>query len=150
MTDKGGYALVITMLILLLFGAVGVYLVSLPFPAGQNVRKYELEAVARNMAKAGANAAIARLPDVMPEGAPYLRTFRVAPNLTGGYAVSFRRLENSIPANAAPGGEERAYEVLSVGGVDQAPDLKYRVHVVIRYFSGSARGRITQWEETAP
>ncbi|MGE5247240.1 MAG: hypothetical protein ACM3L8_02735 [Verrucomicrobiota bacterium] len=149
MGDKRGYALVVAMLILLLFGAIGIYVASLPFPAGRNVRRHELEAVARNMAKAGANAAIARLPEVIPGGAPYLRNFRVTPGLTGRYAVWSRRLEKSIAATPARGGEQGDYEVFAEGGVEQAPGMKYRVHVVIRYSSGSAEGQITQWEESA-
>ena len=149
MGDRRGYALVVAMLILLLFGAVGIYVASLPFAAGRNVRRHELETVARNMAKAGANAAIACLPEVIPDGAQYLRTFRVAPGLTGRYAVWSRRLVKSAPPASAHGGEQREYEVRSEGGVEQAPDVKYRVHVVIRYSSGVPGGQISQWEESA-
>lgn len=148
MNRPGGYAVVVAMLVLIVLSALGMYVASVPLVVGQNARKRQTEAVARNMAKAGANAAVARLPDVIPERLPYARRFPVTRNLTGRYVVESRRSGGATPGNPhAPAGEDE-YVVLSRGGVDEAPEVEYRVRAVIRYSRSSATKRITQWEES--
>jgi len=137
------------MLLLVLLCAMGMFVVSLPLPVVQSLRKPELEAMARNMAKAGAHAAIARLPGTVSDGAPYMRRIPLTRNLTGKYAVTSRKsgIPDAPGSSAAEAFEE--YEVLSEGGIDEAPGMRYRVRSVIRYPVRAARGRIVQWEETA-
>jgi hypothetical protein len=104
------------------------------------------------MARAGANAAIARFPEVNPDGSPYVRRFPVGPTVTGRYSVTSRKTGAEIGPGpgAVPGFEE--YELISVGGVTDLPAGDVRVVARVRF--GPERGvpgvRIVQWEETVP
>jgi hypothetical protein len=135
------------MLLLVLLSAIGMYVVSLPFPVGQGRPKHELEAVARNMAKAGAHAAIARLPEVIPADSPYVRYLPVGRKLTGKYAVTCRRPVVAKRHGSAADSALDDYVVSSEGGVVDAPDVKHRVRAVVRYSAREGRGRIMQWED---
>jgi hypothetical protein len=149
MRKSGGSAIVLVMLLLILLSAIGMYVVSLPLPVGQSRRKHELEAVARNMARAGAHAAIARLPEVISVDSPYVRYLPVGRSLTGKYAVTSRRsvVTNRQDATAHSVFEE--YVVLSEGTIVEAPLVKHRVRTVIRCSVREGRCRIVQWEDIA-
>jgi hypothetical protein len=140
------------MLLLVILSALGMYVVSVPVGTGENASRHHRAAVARNMARAGANAAIARFPVVSPDGSPYVRRIPVGPTVTGRYSVTSRKAGAEIGPGpgAVPCFEE--YELISVGGVTDLPAGDVRVVARIRY--GPERGvpgvRIVQWEETVP
>ena len=69
MNGRRGSAIVLSMLLLVLLSALGMFMVSVPVGTGESAARHHRAAVARNMARAGANAAIARLP-AMSGGAP--------------------------------------------------------------------------------
>lgn len=130
----------VAMLLLVLISAVGIYVVSLPYPVGQSLLRYQQETVARNMARAGAHAAIARLPQVIPEDTPYIRYIPSGRNLRGKYAVSSWK-------SGAGGSTVEEFVVSSEGTVAQAGDVKHRVRAVVRYSAREGRGRIVLWED---
>jgi hypothetical protein len=136
MNDRRGSAVVLAMLLLVLFSAIGMYAVSLPYSGSGTRPKHALETIAGNMARAGAHAAIARLPEVIPQESPYVRRFPVGRTVTGKYEAISRR---------TAAGE---FTVQSVGTVDGAEEAKRRVRAVVRYPSDGVRGRILRWEET--
>ena len=147
-----GSAIVTSMLLLVILSALGMYVVSVPVGTGENASRHHRAAVARNMARAGANAAIARFPVVSPDGSPYVRRIPVGPTVTGRYSVTSRKVDAGIRPGpgAVPGFEE--YELISVGGVTDLPAGDVRVVARVRF--GPERGvpgvRIVQWEETVP
>ncbi len=151
MTGRRGSAIVLSMLLLVVLSAVGMYVVSLPVGTGESSGQYHRSAVARNMARAGANAAIARLPGGVSAGSPYVRRIPVGPDVTGRYSVILRRITRAedAPGNRPePGFEE--YELVSVGSVADPPDGDARVVARIRYGPDPAgpRARIVKWVET--
>jgi hypothetical protein len=147
-----GSAIVLSMLLLVILSALGMFMVSVPVGTGESASRHHRTAVARNMARAGANAAIARFPEVNPDGSPYVRRFPVGPTVTGRYSVTSRKTGAEIGPGpgAVPGFEE--YELISVGGVTDLPAGDVRVVARVRF--GPERGvpgvRIVQWEETVP
>ena len=147
-----GSAIVTSMLLLVILSALGMYVVSVPVGTGENASRHHRAAVARNMARAGANAAIARFPVVSPDGSPYVRRIPVGPTVTGRYSVTSRKAGAEIGPGpgAVPGFEE--YELISVGGVTDLPAGDVRVVARVRF--GPERGvpgvRIVQWEESGP
>ena len=142
----------LSMLLLVILSALGMYVVSVPVGMGESAGRHHRAAVARNMARAGANAAIARFPVVSPGGSPYVRRIPVGPTVTGRYSVTSRKAgaEIGLGPGAVPGFEE--YEVVSVGSATDLPDGDVRVVARVRYgpdLSGP-RARILKWEESAP
>ena len=147
-----GSAIVLSMLLLVILSALGMYVVSVPVGTGGSAGRHHRAAVARNMARAGSNAAIARLPVVRPGGSPYVRRIPVGPNVTGRYSVTSRKAGVGIVPGpgAVPGFEE--FDVISVGSVTDLPDGDARVVARIRYGPdpAGARARILKWEESGP
>ncbi len=145
MTARSGSAVVLAMLLLVLLNAVGMYVVSAPVSVGDGPRRHYQSRVARNMAIAGAHAAIALLPAVFPENAPLVRRIPSGPDTTGGYSVASRRI---AAAEGAAGGE---YELVSEGSVHGSSVGTFRVRALVRAGTVSgARPRIVRWEEYAP
>jgi hypothetical protein len=140
------------MLILVILSAIGMYVVSVPVGTGENASRHHRAAVARNMARAGANAAIARFPVVSPDGSPYVRRIPVGPTVTGRYSVTSRKAGAEIGPGpgAVPGFEE--VELISVGGVTDLPAGDVRVVARIRYGPDPTghKARILIWEESGP
>ena len=152
MNSRRGSAIVLSMLLLVILSALGMYAVSVPVGTGESASRHHRAAVARNMARAGANAAIARFPLVSLGGSPYARRIPVGSNVTGRYSVTSRKAgaENGPAPGAATGFEE--FDLISVGGVIDLPEGDVRVVARVRF--GPERGvlmaRIVKWEETVP
>ena len=152
MNSRRGSAIVLSMLLLVILSALGMYAVSVPVGTGESASRHHRAAVARNMARAGANAAIARFPVVSPASSPYVRRIPVGSNVTGRYSVTSRKAGAEIGPGpgAVPGFEE--YELISVGGVTDLPAGDVRVVARVRF--GPERGvpgvRIVKWEEMVP
>jgi hypothetical protein len=144
-----GSAIVLSMLLLVVLSALGMYLVSAPVGTGESSRRHHRAAVARNMARAGANAAIARFPLVSPGGSPYVRRIPVGPEVTGQYLVTSRKAGTGTVSAPPTGSEE--YELVSVGSVTNPPSGEVRVVARIRYAPGlpGPKTRILKWEESA-
>ncbi len=144
-----GSAIVLSMLLLVVLSALGMYLVSAPVGTGESSRRHHRAAVARNMARAGANAAIARFPLVSPGGSPYVRRIPVGPEVTGQYLVTSRKAGTGTVSAPTTGSEE--YELVSVGSVTNPPSGEVRVVARIRYAPGlpGPKTRILKWEESA-
>lgn len=140
------------MLLLVLLSALGMCVVSLPVGTGESAGQYHGAAVARNMARAGVNAAIARFPAVNTEGNPYVRRIPIGSNAMGRYSVTSQKADAGIairPA-AVPGFVE--YDLVSVGSVNDFPARKARIVAKIRFGPDPAgnKVRILKWEESAP
>jgi hypothetical protein len=138
------------MFLLVILSALGMYVVSVPSSMGESAGRHHRAAVARNMARAGANAAIARFPAVSPAGSPYVRRIPVGSNVTGRYSVTSRKVVAGIGPGPASGFEE--HELVSVGSVTDLPDGDVRVDARIRYGSdpNGRKAHILKWEESAP
>jgi len=145
-----GSAIVLSMLLLVILSALGMYVVSVPVGTGESSSRHHRAAVARNMARAGANAAIARFPLVSPGGSPYVRRIPVGPNLTGRYSVTSRKTGAEIGSGRGAGFEE--YDLVSVGSVTDLPDGDVRVEARIRYGPdpNGHKANILKWEESGP
>jgi len=149
---RGGSAIVLSMLLLVILSALGLLMVSVPVGTGESASRHHRAAVARNMARAGANAAIARFPLVSPGGSPYVRRIPAGPNVTGRYSVTSRK----AAAEFAPGSGSRSgfeeYDLVSVGSVSDLPPEEVRVVARIRYAPDlpGPKTRILKWEETGP
>ena len=145
-----GSAIVLSMLLLVILSALGMYVVSVPVGTGESAGRHHRAAVARNMARAGANAAIARLPVVSPGGSPYVRRIPVGPNVTGRYSVTSQKAAVGNVPGPASGFEE--YDLVSVGSMTDLPDGEARVVARIRYGSDlpGPKARILKWEESGP
>jgi len=145
-----GSAIVLSMLLLIILSALGMYVVSAPMGARKGASAHHRAAVARNMARAGVNAAIARFRLGHPGGSSYVRLIPAGENLTGRYSVTTRKVVTGAGAGPATGFEE--YELVSAGSV--AGDAEGNVIVVARVRFGpdqrSMRARIVRWEETEP
>lgn len=153
MRDLRGSAIVFAMLLLILVSGLGMIFISLPFSAGESSQQYHQAAVMRNVASAGAHAAIASLPGIYPEQFPRIRRLAAGPNLTGKYTVSSRKSGSAGVDSGKPGGfAVEEYTVISEGEITEVPGRKARVTAVIRYGPSSAEGgfpraRIRKWEE---
>lgn len=153
MGGRRGSAIVLAMLLLVLFSALGMYAVSLPLSSGDGFQ-HHASAVARNMARAGAHAGIALLPRLFSDGAPYVRRLQVESGATGRYSVTSRRIEQtgeeSGPARQ-PGFED--YLVVSEGSAPGAFGARFRVRAEVRVGpnpTAASRARILRWEESGP
>jgi hypothetical protein len=147
-----GSAIVLSMLLLIILSALGMYVVSVPVGTGESAGRHHRAAAARNMARAGANAAIARFPMVNPVESPYVRLIPVGPNVTGRYSVTSRKAGAENGAGSAGGSGFEEYDLVSVGSVTDLPDGDARVVARIRYGPDLAgpRARILKWEESGP
>ncbi len=145
-----GSAIVLSMLLLILLSALGMILVSVPIGTGESAGRHHRAAVARNMARAGANAAIARFPLESPVGSPYVRRIPIGPDVTGRYSVTSRKSTTEIGPGTAPSLQE--YEIVSVGSATDLRDGDVRVVASVRYRPDPAgpRARILKWEESGP
>jgi len=145
-----GSAIALSMLLLVVLSALGMYLVSVPVGTGESSRRHHRAAVARNMARAGANAAIARFPVQSGGGSPYVRRIPVGPNVTGRYSVTSRKAGAENGTGSAGGSGFEEYDVVSVGGVTDLPEGDVRVVARVRFGPerGLPRARIVKWEET--
>ena len=152
MSRRRGSAIVLSMLLLVVLSALGMYAVSAPVGTGESVSRQHRAAVARNMARAGANAAIARLPIVSPEGSPYIRRIPVGSNVTGRYSVTSRKAGVEIGRGSAGAAVFEEYDLVSVGSVTDLPEGDARVAARIRFGPDPAgpRARILKWEESGP
>jgi hypothetical protein len=152
MNRSRGSAIVLSMFLLVILSALGMYAVSVPVGTGESAARHYRAAVARNMAKAGANAAIARFPVVSPVGSPYVRRIPVGPDVTGRYSVTSRKDDRGLlhGPGVVPGFEE--YDLVSVGSVTDLPAGDVRVVARIRYAPDlpGPKTRILKWEESGP
>ena len=153
MPGRRGSALVLAMLLLVLFSAAGMYVVSRSsVPSGEGSVPFRQAAVARNLARAGAHAAIARLPETLPDGASYVRRLLAGTDPAGHYSVTVRK---TGPDRDAPGrgAESRAdkYEIVSDGTVPGSPAWTARVRAEVHFGppgSPAPTAKIRKWEET--
>jgi len=147
-----GSAIVLSMLLLVILSAIGIYAVSVPVGTGESASRHHRTAVARNMARAGVNAAIARIPVVSPDGSPYVRRIPVGADVTGRYSVTSRKDDRGVlhGPGVVPAIDE--YDLVSVGSVTGLPDGDVRVVARIRYAPDlpGAKARILKWEESGP
>ena len=145
-----GSAIVVSMLLLIILSALGMYVVSAPLGTGENSGRHHRAAVARNMARAGVNVAIARLPVVTPVGSTYVRRIPVGPNVTGRYSVTSQKAAAGNVLGLGAGFAE--YDMVSVGSVTDLPDGDVRVVARIRFGpeGDGLRARILKWEEHGP
>jgi hypothetical protein len=152
MNKSRGSAIVLSMLLLVILSALGMYVVSAPVGTGESAGRYHLAAVARNMARAGANAAIARFPIVSPGDSPYVRRIPVGPDVTGRYSVTSRKAGAAIGTGSAGRSGFVEYDLVSVGSVTDHPDGEARVVARIQCgpAPGATRARILKWEESGP
>jgi hypothetical protein len=152
MNGRRGSAIVLSMLLLVILSALGMYVVSVPVGTGESAGRQHRAAVARNMARAGANAAIARFPAVSPAGSPYVRRIPVGSNVTGRYSVTSQKAGAEIGPGSGGGSGFEEYDLVSVGGVTDASEGNARVAARIRYGPerGVHRTRILKWEESGP
>jgi len=152
MNRRRGSAIVISMLLLIILSALGMVMVSVPVGTGESAARYQRAAVARNMARAGANAAIARLPLVSPGGSPYVRRIPVGPDVTGRYSVTSRNAGAEVGTGSAGGSGFEEYELVSVGSVTDRSAIEVRVVARIRYAPDlpGPKARILKWEESGP
>ncbi len=154
MGGRRGSAIVLAMLLLVLFGALGMYAVSLPVATGEGLPPHYPPAVARNMARAGAHAGIALLPAMFPDAAPYVRRMPVGSNATGRYSVTSRRIDRKAESSGvapAPGFSD--YLLVSEGSAPGFSGAGFRVRAEVRvgpFPAPSARARILRWEESGP
>jgi len=145
-----GSAIVLSMLLLVILSAFGMYAVSVPVGMGESASRHYRATVARNMARAGANAAIARFPVVSPVGSPYVRRIPVGPDVTGRYTVTSRNTGTKVGPDPASGFGE--YDLVSVGSVTDLRGGDVRVVARIRYAPHlpGPKTRILKWEESGP
>jgi len=153
MPGSRGSALVLAMLLLVLLSAAGMYVVSRSsVPSGDGALPFRQAAVARNLARAGAHAAIARLPEILPGGTPYVRRLHAGPDPAGHYSVTVRKTERNGDApgrGKAP--EVEVYEIVSDGTFQGSPAWTARVRAEVQFGplpSPLPGVKIRKWEET--
>jgi hypothetical protein len=152
MNGRRGSAIVLSMLLLVILSALGMFMVSVPVGTGESAGRRHRAAVARNMARAGANAAIARIPVVSPGSSPYVRRIPVGPDVTGRYSVTSRNAGAEMGTGSAGGSGFEEYDLVSVGSVTDRSAGEVRVVARIRYAPDlpGQKARILKWEESAP
>ena len=153
MTNLRGSALVLAMLLLVLLSAAGMYVVSRSsVPSGEGAVPFRQAAVARNLARAGAHAAIARLPEISPDGAPYVRSLQAGPDPAGHYSVTVRKTgRNGEPTGRGAESTFERYEIVSDGTVPGSPAWTARVRAEVHFGplrSPAPAAKIRRWEET--
>lgn len=140
----------LSMLLLVILSALGMFLVSIPAGTGESASRHHRAVVARNMARAGANAAIARFPVTSRGGTPYVRRIPVGQNVTGRYSVTSQKAAaGNVPG---PGSGIEEYDLVSVGSVTDLSVGDVRVAARVRYSSDPAgrKAHILRWEESGP
>lgn len=153
MPGRRGSALVLAMLLLVLLSAAGMYIVSRSsVPSGEGAVPFRQAAVSRNIARAGAHAAIAMLPETFPDGMPYVRRLRAGPDPAGQYSVTVRKTGQggNAPGRGTVPSFER-YEIVSDGTVQDSPAWTARVRVDVQFgplSSIAPAAKIRKWEET--
>jgi hypothetical protein len=150
MDGRRGSAIVLSMLLLVILSALGMFLVSVPAGTGESASRHHRAVVARNMARAGANAAIARFPVTSRGGTPYVRRIPVGQNVTGRYSVTSQKAAaGNVPG---PGSGIEEYDLVSVGSVTDLSVGDVRVVARVRYRSDPAgrKAHILRWEESGP
>lgn len=150
---RRGSAFVLAMLLLVLLSAAGMYAVSKPVSVAESSQQQYHAAVARNLARAGAHAAIASLPKVFPAPAPYVRRMPVGPVASARYSVTSRRTASGKEAGAGGESGYEDYTLVSEGIVPGTPGARFQVRAEVRYRTLPAhppRARILKWEETGP
>ena len=152
MNGRRGSAIVLSMLLLVILSALGMFMVSVPVGTGEGAGRRHRAAVARNMARAGANAAIARIPVVSPGSSPYVRRIPVGPDVTGRYSVTSRNAGAEMGTGSAGGSGFEEYDLVSVGSVTDRSAVEVRVVARIRYAPDlpGPKARILKWEESGP
>lgn len=162
MENRKGSAIILAMVLLVLLSAAGMYAVSVPVPVGDAFRQQYPAAIARNMARAGAHAAIARLPDVFPDALPYIRRIPVGPGTMGRYVVTSRSIGKAEGATGKGRNfPHEEYLLVSEGSVPGVFRGTFQVRAEVRFVRASGergkkpmgpetRARIIKWEETGP
>jgi len=140
------------MLLLVLISAAGMYVVSRPSaPSGEGAVPFRQAAVARNLARAGAHAAIARLPEAPPPGTPYVRSLQAGPDTAGRYSVTIRKTGRSGDVAGHGAFASDRYEIVSEGTVPGHSAWSARVRAEVQYGPSHSRApipKIRKWEET--
>lgn len=154
MDNRRGSAIVLAMLLLVLFSALGMYAVSLPVSTGDGFPPHYPSAVARNMARAGAHAGIALLPRLFSDASPYVRRLPVERNAAGRYSVTSRRIHRAEESSGSANQPEFVdYQLVSEGSASGASRARFRVRAEVRigpHPAGGPRMRILRWEESGP
>ena len=89
LADRGGSALVITMLLLIILTAIGIYAVSISTTEMNISLNSRVGAVTRNVAEAGAYYGIEQIPVTYSAGGgEAIQTLTVGTNMTSSYTVS--------------------------------------------------------------
>jgi hypothetical protein len=150
MNGRRGSAIVLSMLLLVILSALGMFMVSVPVGTGDSAGRHHRAVVARNMARAGANAAIARFPMVSPGSSPFVRRIPVGSNVTGRYSVTSQKAAVGNAPDPGSGFEE--YDLVSVGSVTDLPVGDVRIVARIRYSADPTgqKAHILKWEESGP
>lgn len=88
MTDRRGNALIITMMLLVILTAIGIYAVSISTTEMDLSLNARVGAITRNVAEAGAYFGIDAIPNMYDNTAPAIMTLTVGPNMTAQYSVT--------------------------------------------------------------
>ena len=147
---REGSAVILAMLLLVLISAIGIYVISLPYPVSQDMRGYEREAVVKSMASAGVHAAIARFAQGGSDELPYVRYFDIGREITGKYTVSSRESgKTSRPGSSTDAwAKAKEYVVLSEGSIVQSGGVRHIVRATVQYLPKERKSRIVAWEES--
>lgn len=87
LAGRRGSALVITMLMLVILTAIGIYAISISSTEMTISVNSRVGTITRNVAEAGAFFAIDALPNVFDNTAPAVQTLTVSPNMTATYTA---------------------------------------------------------------
>jgi hypothetical protein len=157
MRNRRGSAIVLAILLLVLLNAIGMYAVSLTGSVAEGQQPHYQAAAAKNMARAGAHAAVARLPEVFPHATPYVRRMAIGPGMSGRYSVTSRRAGEAQEASGN-GIVFEDYAIISEGTASGYTGGTVRVRAEVRVgriSAGQSRGqapgfraRILKWEES--
>ena len=157
MRNRRGSAIVLAILLLVLLNAVGMYAVSLTGSVTEGQQLHYQAAVARNMARAGAHAAVASLPEVFPHATPYVRRMAIGPDMSGRYSVT-SRIAGEAQEASGNGIVFEDYAIISEGTASGFTGGPVRVRAEVRVgrvpaskSGGQApaiRARILKWEES--
>lgn len=88
LADRGGSALVITMILLVILTAIGIYAVSISTTEMNISLNSRVGTITRNVVEAGAYFAIDAIPNTFDNTAPAVQTLTVSPNMTATYVVT--------------------------------------------------------------
>lgn len=88
LADRGGSALVITMLLLVILTAIGIYAVSISTTEMNISLNSRVGTITRNVVEAGAFFGIDAIPNTFDNTAPALQTLTVSTNMTATYRVT--------------------------------------------------------------